>query len=312
MDNNSFEQKDSNAIVTFNSVHKNYKGFKALNDVSFTLEQGKVYGLIGQNGAGKTTIMRIICGFSFPSEGSIELFGQNTSSGIDKARNSIGCMIENPGLIPSMNAKDNLHYHRLLRHVKDDTMEDKLLDMVGLKDTGNKKAKDFSLGMKQRLGIAIALLGNPKLLVLDEPINGLDPVGILEIRELIKKLNKELNITVLISSHNLPELFQTATDYIFIHKGQVIKTLTLPELEEKCSHRLTIRCKDNQALCEMFNEKLDVNNYKIIGDEVRVYDVEDCVENIAKVMFDNGFYATHFAIEGDTLEEYFLSMIGGK
>ena len=227
-------------IVSIEHISKEYKNFKALHDVSFMLEEGKIYGLIGQNGAGKTTIMRIICGFSYPTEGRISLFGKQKENELTRERRRIGCMIEQPGLIPNMTAKENLSYHRILRGIPNAEMEDELLAMVGLGETGSKKSKDFSLGMKQRLGIAIALLGNPELLILDEPINGLDPIGVVEIRELIRKLCFDRHITILISSHNLPELYHTATDYIIIHKGEVKQQITLDELEEKCKHYIKI------------------------------------------------------------------------
>ena len=184
--------------------------------------------------------------------------------------------------------------------------------MVGLKDTGKKKVKDFSLGMRQRLGIAIAMIANPELLILDEPVNGLDPVGVIEIRNLIKKICKERNICILISSHNLPELYQTATDYIIIDHGEIKQTLTLEELEERCRHHLVVECEETQKAVWVLEEVLHSNKYRVMQDE-SIW-IDDFIEDRKKVMqafFDNGVLPTKFAVEGETLENYFLSVIGG-
>lgn len=300
-------------ILVTKNITKKYKEFAALHDVSITLQRGKIYGLIGQNGAGKTTLMRIICGFSFQTEGELELFGHQKESELTEERKRIGCMIENPGLIMNMSAKENMTYHRILRGIPDEEAGDELLTLVGLKDTGNKKTKDFSLGMRQRLGIAIALLGNPELLILDEPINGLDPIGVVEIRELLKKLCLERQISILISSHNLPELYQTATDYIIIHKGEVLKTLTLEELEDKCKHHINIYCEQTEKLVTVLETQLHTKNYIVMPDKtVKLYDYVEEKEIVAKVIFDNNMYPTNFTCEGDTLENYFISVVGGE
>lgn len=209
-------------MVQLKNVTKNYKKTAAVADCSLTLEQGRIYGLVGKNGAGKTTMMRMIAGLSIPSEGEITV-----------ATNRIGTLIEAPSLNGSMTAVENLKFYRMLCGENGQNVEDgELLSMVGLENVGKKKVKDFSLGMRQRLGIAIALLGNPEFVMLDEPVNGLDPVGVVEIRKLIKKLNEEQGMTILISSHNLPELYQTATDFIIIDKGSVKKEITQEELEQ--------------------------------------------------------------------------------
>ena len=210
------------AMVQLKNVTKNYKKTAAVAECSLTLEQGRIYGLVGKNGAGKTTMMRMIAGLSIPSDGEITV-----------ATNRIGTLIEAPSLNGSMTAVENLKFYRMLCGENGQNIEDgELLSMVGLENVGKKKVKDFSLGMRQRLGIAIALLGNPEFVMLDEPVNGLDPVGVVEIRKLIKKLNEERGMTILISSHNLPELYQTATDFIIIDKGSVKKEITQEELEK--------------------------------------------------------------------------------
>ncbi|MGN0165910.1 MAG: ABC transporter ATP-binding protein [Lachnospiraceae bacterium] len=209
------------SIISINNVTKKYRRTTAVNQCSLELEKGKLYGLIGRNGAGKTTMMRMIAGLSVPTSGTIRV----------QCR-SMGMLIEAPGVNGSMTGSENLKFYRKLAGNKDFfSSDEELLKLVGLDNLGRKKVKDYSLGMKQRLGIAIALLGKPDFLMLDEPVNGLDPIGVVEIRNLIKKLNTEYGITVLISSHNLPELYQTVTDFIIIDKGTIKKQITHAELE---------------------------------------------------------------------------------
>lgn len=304
--------KEKEYVLKTNNLSKRYHNNKVLQNVSIQLEPGKIYGLIGQNGAGKTTLMRLVTGLTFPTEGGIELFGQSGSN-LAEERKRIGSMIEYPSIIPYMTAKENLKYYRIVHGIPSKTMEDELLELVGLKDTGRKKVKNFSLGMKQRLGIAIALIGNPELLILDEPINGLDPLGVVEVRELIIKLCEERHMTILISSHNLPELYQTATDYIIIHHGKIMKSITLKELDESCKHHLLIGCAQPEKLVSVIEMKLQTTNYKVMPDKsVKLYDYLDQKEMVAKTLTDNDITVTHFTVQGDTLENYFISVIGGE
>lgn len=301
-----------NYVLKTDNLTKRYNGVDVLQGVSMTLEAGKIYGLIGQNGAGKTTLMRIASGLAFPTIGSIELFGQTGSSNLQLQRKRIGCMIEYPSLIPYMSAKENLKYHRIIQGIPNKDIEQELLNMVGLGNTGKKQARNFSLGMKQRLGIAIALLGNPELLILDEPINGLDPLGVVEIRKLIYKLCEERQMTILISSHNLPELYQVATDYIIIHHGVIKKTITQAELDESCKHHILIGCDQPEKLVSVLELQLNTTNYKVMPDKtVKLYDYLDDRETVARALFDNGIVITEFSIQGDTLENYFISVIRG-
>lgn len=300
-------------ILKTNNLKKSYNGINALNDVSLTLEAGKIYGLIGQNGAGKSTFMKLVTGLSFPTSGSIELFGHVGEKELQLERKRIGAMIEYPSLVSNMTAKDNLRFHRIMKGIPNKEIEDELLELVGLSDTGKKKAKNFSLGMKQRLGIAIALIGNPELLILDEPINGLDPLGVVEIRNLLKKLCEEKQVTILISSHNLPELYQTATDYIIIHRGEIKEALTLEKLEENCKHHILINCDDPEKLASILETELKTNNFKVMPNrEVKLYDYLDKKDLVANVIFENGIITTNFSTQGDTLENYFISVIGGN
>ena len=221
------------AVLKTYNLCKKYKDQMAVDNVSMTIRKGDIYGFIGQNGAGKTTLIRMITGLAHRTSGEIELFGGSGEEALNKGREFIGSLIESPAFYKNMTARENLEVSRLVRNIPGKECIDEVLNLVGLKDTGKKKVKDFSLGMRQRLGIANALLGNPKLLILDEPINGLDPMGIIEIRELLKKINKEKDITILISSHILDELFRVATDYIFISQGTIKKNFTYEEIVHK-------------------------------------------------------------------------------
>lgn len=298
-------------ILRINNLSKSYHGSRVLQNVTLDLEPGRIYGLIGQNGAGKTSLMRVIAGLTFPEEGSLELFGQRGGS-LSEEKKRIGSMIEYPSIIPYMSARENMTYYKTLRGIPSKTLEDELLALVGLKDTGRKLTKNFSLGMKQRLGIAIALIGNPDFLILDEPINGLDPMGVIEIRELIRGLCEERHMTILISSHNLPELYQTATDYIIIHQGKIKKAITQKELEESCKHHILIGCMETERLVGVIEMQLHTSNYKVMPDKtVKLYDYLDEKETVAKTLLDNKIPVTNFTVQGDTLENYFISIIGG-
>ncbi|HEY5560377.1 MAG TPA: ABC transporter ATP-binding protein [Clostridiaceae bacterium] len=299
-------------VLNIKSLTKSYHGVNALKDVSLTLEAGRIYGLIGQNGAGKTTLMCLIAGLSFPTCGSIELFGHTGEKALQLERKRLGCMIEYPSITPNMTSKENVKLHRIMRGIPNVEIEDELLELVELSDTKKKKAKNFSLGMKQRLGIAIALLGNPEFLILDEPINGLDPLGVVEIRNLLKKLCEERQMTILISSHNLPELYQTATDYIIIHKGEIKQALTLAQLEERLKHHILISCDEPEKLAGILEMKLNTHSYKVMPDKtIKLYDYLSEKERVARVLFENGIIVTNLSNEGDTLEDYFVSVVGG-
>ena len=198
------------AVLRTRSLTKRYRGGTAVENLDVRLERGRIYGLIGRNGAGKTTLMRMACGLVTPTDGEIELFGHPARPGSGPAQDDLrrlGCLIEAPGLELRMSARDNLHLHRIIRGIPSPTLEDELLGLVGLADAGGKRVGEFSLGMRQRLGIAVALVAGPELLVLDEPVNGLDPVGVVEVRRLLSELSRERGTTILVSSHNLPELY---------------------------------------------------------------------------------------------------------
>lgn len=298
-----------NAVLKTSQLTKTYSSKQVVKELSMTIQQGDIYGFIGKNGAGKTTLIRMIAGLATPSSGSIELFG---SSDLVKERAKIGTVIESPALFPNMTARENLITQCRIANVKDLRVVDETLELVGLSNTGKKKAKNFSLGMKQRLGIADALIGNPEFLILDEPVNGLDPLGVVEIRRLLTELCRDRHITILISSHNLPELYQIATDYIIIHKGKILKTLSQEQLDENCKRHIRIQCQETAKLAAVLEEGLGTTDYKVMPDGVvKLYDHLDQQDQVAAILYKNGLAVTGFSLEGDSLENYFISVIGG-
>lgn len=298
-------------LIETDSLTKHYGKFIALDNVCLQLKEGEIYGLIGKNGAGKTTLMRTLVGLSIPTAGSITLFGKEHEKNIQIEQKNIGCMIENPSIVPYMTARQNLQLHQILRGIKKTDCKAEL-ELVGLSADLKKKAKDFSLGMKQRLGIAIALLSNPQIVILDEPINGLDPIGVTEIRNLIIDLCKNKNITILISSHNLPELYQVATQYIFIDSGKIVKSMSLEELEKESNPHLLIGCKQLDNLINVLKSILHTNNYKAISDtELELYDYLTDIEYVSRVLSENDIVVTNLSYQEETLENYFLSLVGG-
>lgn len=302
----------NNIVLETKNLSKRYKTQTALDHVNLCLKQGRIYGLIGKNGAGKTTLMRMIVGLGFPTEGSIELFGRNNRNELEETGKRIGSLIEAPGLVSGMSAKENMHLQCLMKGLPNYEVEDELLELVGLKDAGRKRVKNFSLGMKQRLGIAVALIGNPELLMLDEPINGLDPSGVIEIRNLLKKLSENDGKTILISSHNLPELYQVATDYIILHEGEVKEILSHEELDERCKCYISLESTNVNQLTAVLEEQLHTVNFKVMPDNsVQLFDLLEERERLAQVLHDNGIVVTKMAVFETTLEDYFMNVIGG-
>lgn len=300
-------------IVEIKDLSKRYKSGLALNHVNLHMEKGKIYGLIGKNGAGKTTLMRMIARLGFPTEGTIEVFGKSSQKDLEESGKRIGTLIETPALAGGMSAKENMHLQCLMKGLPNYEVEDELLALVGLADTGKKKVRNFSLGMKQRLGIATTLIGNPELLMLDEPVNGLDPAGVIEIRNLIKKLREFENKTILISSHNLPELYQVATDYIIIHNGEIKEVISHEELDEKCKCYISLESTDAEHLAAVLEGKLHTENFRVMPDKsIELYDMLEEREKLGQVLYDNGVVLTKFAVSETSLEEYFMNVIGGN
>lgn len=234
----------SEPILKTTQLTKNYGGQVAVDNINMNIEKGEIYGFIGKNGAGKTTLLRMVTSLVQPSGGVIELFGSSEIKDLQAARTRIGAMIETPAFFPKMTARDNLEYYRIQRGLDDAGEVERVLHSVNLTDTGSKPYHQFSLGMKQRLGLALAIMGSPEFLVLDEPINGLDPTGIIEFRNIINRFHRENNITLLISSHILSELAQIATKYGIIHNGRLLKELTQDELDQQTKGEVKVNLED--------------------------------------------------------------------
>ena len=298
-------------ILKATNLSKSFKGKPAVDNVSLTIEKGDIFGIIGQNGAGKTTFMRMITSLSNPDSGQIELFGETTATKLTQARTRIGSVIETPAFFSNLTAKQNLEYYRIQRGIPEKSRVQEVLDIVKLTDTGKKKFKDFSLGMKQRLALALAILSHPDFLILDEPINGLDPTGIAETRELILRLHRE-GITLLISSHILSELSQVANKYAIIHEGCLIKTFTQEELDEDCKRAQAITVDDVEKAAVVLETKLGIRNYKrVSGNELRIYDLSEDPAEISYQLNTTGVRVTSIQEVGDSLEDYYTNIIGG-
>lgn len=297
-------------VLKTNSLSKKYGKFKALNNMNITVPKGAIYGLVGKNGAGKTTLIRVICGLQEPTSGDYTLYGKkNTERDIAKSRRRIGAVVETPSIYLDMTAESNLKQQCLTLGVPDYSEIPEVLKLVGLENTGKKKARNFSLGMKQRLGIAVALIGNPDFLVLDEPINGLDPQGIIEIRELILKLNREKQITFLISSHILDELSRIATNYGFIDNGTLIKEISADELKANCRKCTVVTVSSLEKLA-LYLDRENIE-YEIISDkEAKIFsDVN--ISRLVSAMSEFDCELISSKEHEESLESYFINIVGG-
>lgn len=297
-------------ILTAEGLNKKYHHSKALNNFSLHIPKGSIYGFVGENGAGKTTFIRIICGLQAPDSGSYTLYGvKNSEKEITKVRQRAGAVVESPSIYLDMTAINNLkHQYQILGLPSYDGIFE-LLQLVGLSNTGRKRAKNFSLGMRQRLGIAVALVGNPDFLILDEPTNGLDPQGIIEIRELILRLNRQRQITVLISSHNLDELSRLATHYGFIANGSIVKELTAKELEKSCRKCMILTVTNTEVLARI----LDFMSleYNIVSDTAANVYGEIPVSELSLALAKDNCKILSIREQDETLESYYINLIGG-
>lgn len=301
----------SEIICQTTELCKKYKNFHVLQDVNLSINRGEIYGLIGENGAGKSTLIRILTGLAFQSSGVVSLFGKTENLRYERAK--IGCTVEMPALYKDMTAKQNLEIQRVQRGIPDKKSISKTLELVGLSNTNKKKVNDLSLGMKQRLALAIALLGEPEFLILDEPVNGLDPTGIIELRELLKKLAKENHVTILISSHILSELNQLATCYGFLHHGKLLKQITATELSEECKRHIKLKTDDTKKTVTVLEEQLKIKNFSIYPDNfIRVYEKLEETYTISKTLSSNGIVVEEISVQGEELETYFENLIGGS
>jgi len=291
-----------------------FNKFNALDNFQMEIHRGDIYGFVGENGAGKTTLMRILSGRIRQTSGVIEIFGNSDERNLCIQRGRIGALIETPALYPGMTARGNLEVLRLQRGNTERYCIADVLKTVGLENSESKKVKDFSLGMKQRLGLAMALLGSQEFLVLDEPVNGLDPEGIVEFREILKRLNQEQGITILISSHLLGELNQLATCYGFIHAGKMVEQITAEKLREKCMTYLNIRVDDVQKATAILKKTFPEFNLEIISEhKIHIYGFSGDTGIIIKLLVTGDVNVKEMTVCSAGLENYYMSVIkGGK
>lgn len=297
-------------ILKTSNLTKTFSKKNAVSNVNMNIKKGDIYGFIGRNGAGKTTLIKMIVGLSSPTSGSIELFDNKD---LEKQRRKIGTVIEAPAFVPHLNAKENMYIQWKLLGSKNKSIIDETLKLVGLDNVGNKKVKKFSLGMKQRLGIAMTLMGEPEFLVLDEPTNGLDPEGIIEIRKMLKKLNQERGLTILISSHILGELSKLATRYGIINNGVLVEEFTDQELNERCRAGLIVKVDNVHKASEVLKSELNTENFSVLNENT--LEILDFIENpgaITKTFAKNDIEVDSISQKSVDLEEYFMSVIGGN
>lgn len=297
-------------ILSSDGLEKKYKNFTALSNFSIHVPKGSIYGLVGKNGAGKTTLIRLICGMQNPTGGAFSLYGAgNNTKGIYKAREQIGAIIENPAIFRDMTAKENLIQQFRVLGIKNIKKADGILELVGLSDTGKKKAGNFSLGMRQRLAIAIALCSDPDFLILDEPMNGLDPQGIIEIRELIQQLNKK-GVTILISSHILDELAKVATHYGFVNGGKMVREMSVEELEAS-KKKSTVISVDSIEKFKKAVEKTDYD-FRITSDSSIEISGEVNITALVAKLYGEGCIVNTLKEKEDDLESFFIDLVGGE
>ena len=291
-------------IIEIKDLSKKYLNNHVLKNININIKRNEIYGLIGKNGAGKTTLMKIILGLENATKGNFKIIpNENNKSNIE-----IGAIVDSPAFYPYLSAKNNIEYYRILKGIKDKEITSNLLKLVKLDKEGAKKYKHFSLGMKQRLGLALTLLSKPSLLLLDEPINGLDPEGIKDFRDILLELHQKTNTTIIISSHILSELSQLATQYIFIYEGRICDVLSDNELKKRCNYIL-IKTNDINRIIDILDYDDEINEYKIVNDEyIKIYCNKDYKQKVIKIL-NNNENIEYVKEENITLEEYFLSLI---
>ena len=297
-------------ILQTNALKKQYGKYKALDGLNMHVPKGSIYGFVGKNGAGKTTLIRVICGLQKPTDGTYTLYGkENTNQEIVRVRQRMGAVVEAPAIYLDMTAEENIRQqYRILGMPSMDGITE-LLKLVGLEDTGKKKAKTFSLGMRQRLGIAVALAGNPDFLVLDEPVNGLDPQGIIEIRELILKLNRERQVTILISSHILDELSRIATYYGFVDHGRIVKEMSAKELEAACRKCMFVEVSSTKALAQVLTE---MNlEYLVLSETTAYIYGKVSISKLVLALAEKECELVTVKEQDESLESYYVSLVGG-
>lgn len=299
-------------IIEAQKLTKRYGNFTALNKVDLSVKRGDIYGLIGDNGAGKTTFLKLLTGQIFPSEGELRLFGFHLPKEMEQQRKRTGAIIESPGFYPQMTVEKNLEYYRLQKGIPGKKAVDEVLEMVGLADRRKKRCKELSMGMKQRLGLAIAIIGEPEILILDEPINGLDPSGIIEMRNLLRKLNYEKNMTIILSSHILSELEQLATVYGFLNNGRLVEQITAEKLREKCTSYIEIMVSDAEQYAVLLEKHFHNEEYQVLPNNIiHILRPEKKIDSYSQLASENGIGILRLEMRQVTLEEYYMNLKNG-
>ena len=302
----------ANEILSAKGLTKRYGHHLAVDHADLSITQGQIYGLVGRNGAGKTTIIRMVTAQTAPTEGELSLFGETGEKALSRARSRTGAMVETPSFYPYLTARQNLEYYRLQRGIPGRRVVDEVLEEVDLATTGKKTFKNFSLGMKQRLGLALALMARPDLLLLDEPINGLDPEGIVEFRNLLLELNRQRETTILISSHILSELANVATHYGFLDQGHMLEQISAQKLREKCRACLQLTVDDAARAALALEQRLNTREYEVLpGNVLRLYEFQDRPQIVTAALMEAGVALLGAESKNADLEDYFLGLIGG-
>ena len=298
------------AVIQTMGLSKRYKDNWAVDHLDLRVEQGDIYGFIGRNGAGKSTTLKLLCGLARPTRGEALIFGKPIQDPV--ARRQVGALIEQPGLYPDLSGRENLRLYATLLGLDSPVRQvDEILETVGLSPKEKKPVKHYSMGMKQRLGVGVALLGGPDLLLLDEPINGLDPEGIREMRELLLRLNRERGLTILVSSHILGELSKIATRYGIIQQGRMVEQITAAELEQKCADYLHLRADQPRKAAALLERELHLNRWEMRPEgEIRIYEAVDA-KTVGQILTQAGVAVEEMGLHRQDLEDYFLERMGG-
>ena len=297
-------------VIEIKNLTKVFKNGRGITDINLDIHRSEIFGFLGPNGAGKTTAMKIMTGLTKPDSGDVKILGFSILEQFEKAMAKVGCIIETAESYPYMTAYENLKQFSRYYEGVDNKRIEEVLELTGILKYKNENSRKFSLGMKQRLGLALALMGEPEFLILDEPINGLDPTGIIEIRNLLLKLNREKNITILISSHILTELSNIATTYGFLDKGILIEQITAEKLSEKCNTYLDISVTDTKKYCALLETKLSCDNYKVMPENhIRIFDINKKMEDYSSLAVLNGIGLLSMEEKRIDLENYYMNLI---
>lgn len=299
----------SEYVIKTKQICKSYGNITALDHVDIHVKRGTIYGLIGDNGAGKSTLLKILAGHCFASQGEVSLFGKYGEKELENCRRQTGVLIEQTGFYPSMTVVHMLEYTRIQKGIPGKEKVEEILRLTGIWEKRKCKCKDLSLGMKQRLGLAIALLGEPQVLLLDEPINGLDPSGIIELRNLFQRLNEEKNITILLSSHILSELQQVATTFGFLSKGVLLEEITAPKLFEKCTNYLDMEVNDVESYAAMLTKYLPQETFKILPNAtIQILNPQSDTTIYSRIAMEHNLYITRMEKHHTSLEDYYVDL----